>query len=80
MSTFDLVLLLSKGEVVYFGEARDILAYFDELGYVCPSHVNPADYFRTPPIPQIPARVGTSLSRSSPVIHLVPSPARTQLI
>lgn len=45
MSTFDLVLLLSKGEVVYFGEARDILAYFDELGYVCPSHVNPADYF-----------------------------------
>jgi hypothetical protein len=33
--------------VVYYGEARDILAYFDELGYVCPSHVNPADYFRT---------------------------------
>ncbi|ELR21585.1 ABC2 type transporter superfamily protein [Acanthamoeba castellanii str. Neff] len=32
-------------QVVYFGEARDILAYFDELGYVCPSHVNPADYF-----------------------------------
>lgn len=34
------------GEVVYFGEAKDILAYFDELGYVCPPHVNPADYFR----------------------------------
>jgi hypothetical protein len=78
MSTFDLVLLLSKGEVVYFGEARDILAYFDELGYVCPSHVNPADYFRAPPSPRAKARHCLAYLGSS--ILSPPPPIRAQWI
>lgn len=35
------------GKVVYFGDSSDIVAYFDELGHICPPQVNPADYFCT---------------------------------
>jgi len=45
MLIFDLVLLLSKGKVVYFGDSSDTVAYFDEHGHICPPQVNPADYF-----------------------------------
>ena len=33
------------GETVYFGPARDTMAYFAGLGYDCPVHENPADHF-----------------------------------
>lgn len=42
---FDLVMLLSKGYIVYYGRAEHIISYFSSLNYECPLHVNPADYF-----------------------------------
>lgn len=30
---------------MYFGEAQQAVAYFSDLGYVCPATFNPADYF-----------------------------------
>ncbi|GJQ12987.1 hypothetical protein GpartN1_g4778.t1 [Galdieria partita] len=44
-SLFDMLLLLSEGQIVYFGSAKDALPYFSQLGYECPEHFNPADYF-----------------------------------
>jgi len=44
-SLFDMLLLLSEGQIVYFGPAKDALSYFSALGYNCPDHFNPADYF-----------------------------------
>lgn len=41
---FDDVMLLSKGHQVYYGPAQSMLDYFQRLGYVCPTHTNPADY------------------------------------
>ena len=43
---FDYVMLLSKGQVVYFGESRNvILSYFERIDYPCPEDMNPADFF-----------------------------------
>ncbi|EME31653.1 ABC transporter, ATP-binding protein isoform 2 [Galdieria sulphuraria] len=42
---FDMLLLLSEGQIIYFGLAKDALPYFSQLGYECPEHFNPADYF-----------------------------------
>lgn len=33
---FDMVMLLSAGQVVYFGPANHAVEYFAQLGYVCP--------------------------------------------
>jgi ABC-type multidrug transport system ATPase subunit len=44
---FDLVILLSKGDVVYFGHAKRMIEYFGSLKYECPLLANPADYFGT---------------------------------
>uniref|UniRef100_A0A7S3EFB3 Probable ATP-dependent transporter ycf16 n=1 Tax=Rhodosorus marinus TaxID=101924 RepID=A0A7S3EFB3_9RHOD len=41
---FDQLLLLSKGEVVYFGPANEAVAYFSKLGHPCPPEYNPADF------------------------------------
>ncbi|OMJ12168.1 ATP-binding cassette sub-family G member 8 [Smittium culicis] len=43
--TFDKVILMAPGGLVYFGSTEDSLDYFESIGYVCPSHENPADYF-----------------------------------
>ncbi len=42
---FDQLLLLSAGRMIFFGPASDALRYFKSLGYTCPEHFNPADYF-----------------------------------
>eukprot|EP01097_Dermamoeba_algensis_P001576 TRINITY_DN1593_c0_g1_i2.p1 TRINITY_DN1593_c0_g1~~TRINITY_DN1593_c0_g1_i2.p1 ORF type:complete len:602 (+),score=140.48 TRINITY_DN1593_c0_g1_i2:705-2510(+) len=42
---FDKLLLLVDGRIVYFGKARDSVAYFSRLGLTCPITYNPADYF-----------------------------------
>eukprot|EP00004_Rigifila_ramosa_P016498 TRINITY_DN391_c0_g2_i3.p1 TRINITY_DN391_c0_g2~~TRINITY_DN391_c0_g2_i3.p1 ORF type:complete len:963 (-),score=173.57 TRINITY_DN391_c0_g2_i3:141-2699(-) len=42
---FDLLLLMSKGRVVYFGPAKQVSHYFESIGYPIPRYNNPADYF-----------------------------------
>uniref|UniRef100_A0A7N0V9B0 ABC transporter domain-containing protein n=1 Tax=Kalanchoe fedtschenkoi TaxID=63787 RepID=A0A7N0V9B0_KALFE len=42
---FDDIVLLTNGALVYAGPARDApLAYFSKFGYICPDHVNPAEF------------------------------------
>lgn len=42
---FGSMLLLAKGgHVVYAGQASSMVPYFDNLGYKCPEHANPADF------------------------------------
>lgn len=42
---FENLLLLSEGRMVYYGPASEAVSYFTGLGYPCPEHFNPADYF-----------------------------------
>lgn len=42
---FDNLLLLSEGKSIYFGPANRVLSYFELLGYRCPEHYNPADFY-----------------------------------
>jgi len=42
---FDRLTLLSAGETIYHGVANDALPYFENLGYQCETHDNPADFF-----------------------------------
>ncbi|KAJ2781472.1 hypothetical protein H4R18_002846 [Coemansia javaensis] len=44
-NTFDRVIMLSQGRLVYFGPPVAAIDYFAGLGYRCPMHENPADYF-----------------------------------
>lgn len=42
---FDRLMLLAKGRVIYFNEARLAVDYFTAINYKCPELSNPADYF-----------------------------------
>mmetsp|Transcript_31245 Transcript_31245/g.30891 ORF Transcript_31245/g.30891 Transcript_31245/m.30891 type:complete len:278 (+) Transcript_31245:235-1068(+) len=42
---FDRLILLSEGYTIYQGPAVKSRRYFSKLGYKCPRHVNPADYY-----------------------------------
>lgn len=43
---FHKVLLLGKGgRTVYFGSTKEVEAYFEKLGFVCPPKVNLSDFF-----------------------------------
>ncbi|XP_076095553.1 ATP-binding cassette sub-family G member 5-like [Mytilus galloprovincialis] len=42
---FDNIGLLSMGEIVYFGKANQMVEYFGELGYPCPTYANPLDHY-----------------------------------
>ncbi|DBA05192.1 TPA: hypothetical protein N0F65_005042 [Lagenidium giganteum] len=42
---FDMLYLLSDGACVYHGKAADAVGYFANLGFQCPSFINPSDYF-----------------------------------
>ena len=41
---FDKLLLLSEGNMVYFGAAGDAIRHFEAIGRFCPLQFNPADY------------------------------------
>ncbi|KAK6472207.1 ABC transporter G family member 14-like [Huso huso] len=41
---FDKLLLMSDGEVAYYGQASRIVDFFADLGMPCTAHENPADY------------------------------------
>nr|GMD24487.1 ABC transporter G family member 15-like [Ipomoea batatas]GME18250.1 ABC transporter G family member 15-like [Ipomoea batatas] len=42
---FDDLCLLSSGETVYFGEAKNAVEFFAECGFACPNRRNPSDHF-----------------------------------
>ena len=42
---FQNLILLKAGNIVYHGAAENALHYFEGLGFKCPQHENPADYF-----------------------------------
>lgn len=42
---FDRLLLLAKGKIIYFNEARFAVDYFGSIGFQCPDLSNPADFF-----------------------------------
>ncbi|KAJ1977241.1 hypothetical protein H4R34_003662 [Dimargaris verticillata] len=44
-SLFDKVIMLSQGQMVYYGAVDQALGYFAGLGYQCGQHENPADFY-----------------------------------
>lgn len=42
---FDRLVLLARGEIIYFSKADCAVDYFSNLGYTCPDTSNPCDYF-----------------------------------
>lgn len=42
---FNLIMLLSRGHLMYFGKADEMVSYFSRLGYPCPALTNPCDYY-----------------------------------
>ncbi|KAK9815422.1 hypothetical protein WJX72_003407 [[Myrmecia] bisecta] len=56
---FDDILLLCKGgRTVYYGPERDVIGYFEGLGYELPSKANPADVFMDIIAGQVSTRPG----------------------
>lgn len=45
LNTFDKLLMLSDGNVVYFGKPTDSLKYLRTMGYACPEGYNAADHW-----------------------------------
>jgi len=43
-STFDKILLLCKGECVYFGPRAQVINHFHSIGYEMPANYNPPDF------------------------------------
>jgi hypothetical protein len=41
----DRLMLLAKGKVIFFNEARFAVDYFSSINYKCPELTNPADHF-----------------------------------
>ncbi|KJE94261.1 ABC transporter mdrA2 [Capsaspora owczarzaki ATCC 30864] len=41
---FNKVLLISNGQIVYFGPKDDALPYFESIGISCPAGLNPAEF------------------------------------
>ena len=44
-SMFNQLMLMSWGKVIYMNKADIAINYFSNIGYTCPEHSNPADYF-----------------------------------
>ena len=44
---FDRLMLLARGKIIFFNEARFAVDYFGSIGFQCPDLSNPADYFMT---------------------------------
>ena len=42
---FDQLMLLSAGKTIYHNKSSFALKYFKSIGFQCPIHTNPADYF-----------------------------------
>ena len=44
---FDKLMLIAKGKIIYYNEAKLAIDYFKSIGRECPELTNPADYFMT---------------------------------
>ena len=44
---FDRLMLLARGKIIYFNEAKHSVEFFGSIGFQCPDLSNPADYFMT---------------------------------
>eukprot|EP00826_Nyctotherus_ovalis_P023141 TRINITY_DN1780_c0_g1_i11.p1 TRINITY_DN1780_c0_g1~~TRINITY_DN1780_c0_g1_i11.p1 ORF type:complete len:674 (-),score=180.39 TRINITY_DN1780_c0_g1_i11:236-2257(-) len=44
-NSFDQLMIMSLGRVIYHNDAKDAVAYFATIGHQCPITKNPADYF-----------------------------------
>ena len=42
---FDKLIILNKGNIIYFGYARDSVDYYGKLGFEAEVSKNPIDYF-----------------------------------
>jgi hypothetical protein len=42
---FDKIGLLSMGELVYFGKSTQMVEYFQDVGYPCPTYASPLDHY-----------------------------------
>lgn len=42
--SFDKVLVLAEGHVIYYGHGRSAKTYFENMGFVCPRGANTADF------------------------------------
>ncbi|KAJ1653518.1 hypothetical protein IWQ61_006374 [Dispira simplex] len=45
LDLFDKIILLCKGQTVYYGPTQEALPYFASIGYHCGQHENPADFY-----------------------------------
>ncbi|KAJ1740047.1 hypothetical protein LPJ78_004944 [Coemansia sp. RSA 989] len=68
-NTFDKVILLSQGRVIYFGPTSTAIEYFSKIGYECPVHENPADYFVS--IMTLDYRSEETLTRSKEQVQIL---------
>ena len=50
---FDDLVLLSQGTLIYHGPRDQVASYFENLGYVCPEHMDIADFLQ-----ELPTREG----------------------
>lgn len=39
------IALISSGRVIYFGKRSELLSYFSEIDFPCPTYKNPSDYY-----------------------------------
>lgn len=44
-SLFDRLMLLVEGKFIYQGNAQNSISYFQKIGFSCPIHSNPSDYY-----------------------------------
>ncbi|CAG0925160.1 unnamed protein product, partial [Notodromas monacha] len=43
--SFSRVMIMARGRVAYLGRPRECNRFFETLGYPCPNHFNPSDYY-----------------------------------
>ncbi|XP_012942207.2 ATP-binding cassette sub-family G member 8 [Aplysia californica] len=41
----DVMMILSRGKIVYYGPGKEMISYFTTLGYPCPELTNPCDFY-----------------------------------
>jgi hypothetical protein len=45
LDNFSKIILISEGQIMFYGTTQEALDHFESLGMKCPPHENPADFF-----------------------------------